>query len=344
MSNGWIFDNGIIAGCILWVKFSFLGFWFGWILAILTCLLFKKQFQSILRSIIYFCLGMVISTLPWLIYFGINHSINDWISSYLLINITNYPVQMPLFGRIRFIFSAISGQVGVNPLFGMILWLGLLYLYLSKKIFTSALQRVLIVLLVLFFIIGIYGGGLRYLYYYLILAPLSIFGFIAFDQFIFEHPGFEMSLKTSLATFFVLLFLLSVYLANFQDNVYMLSWKKNDLVQYKFAELIEQSETPTLLEYGTLDLGFYTTTGIIPNCRFFIRQNLRQSSALPILEEQNRYIKDKLVEYIVTRQPVVNSEDQLEIPNLYENYYLLSTQDQLSEKVIYRYYLFKRID
>lgn len=344
ISDRWILVNVIIAGCILWIKFSFLGFWVGWILSILICSLVNKQFHAIIKAGILFCFGILVATLPWLVYFGVNQSIYDWITSYLVINLTNYPIKMSLMAHIRFIFSAISGQVGVNPVFGAILWLGLLIFLFSKNFFSSVLLRVLTVLLAIFLSISIYAGGLRYLYYYLILAPLSVFGFISFDRYVLQKIGLRLSLKSSLTTLFLLLLVLSLYLSRFQANTYMLSWQKKDLVQYKFADLIAQTEAPTLLEYGTLDLGFYTTTGIIPNCRFFIRQNISQSRILLLADEQTRYVKEKMVDYLITRVPLDESEGQLNIPYLYENYRLLTTQNQLSEKVEYKYYLFQRIE
>lgn len=340
----WILLNGIIAGCVLWIKFSFLGFWFGWILSILICSLIKKQFFSALKTGFLFLVGILIATLPWLVYFGVNHSINDWLISYLVINSVNYPVPMSLIAHIQFVFSAISGQVGVNPIFGAILWLGLIFFLLSRKFFSTLLPRLLTVSLVFFLSVSVYSGGLRFLYYYLILAPLSVLGFIVFDRYVVQETKLRLSPKSSLATVFLLLLVLSIYSFRFQDNTYMIKWQQKDLVQYKFADIIAQTDAPSLLEYGTLDLGFYTTTGIVPNCRFFVRQNLNQSKFLLIGDEQNRYVKEKMVDYLITRVPLDKSNEQLNIPYLYENYRLLTTQNQLSENVEYTYFLFQKID
>jgi len=42
--NRWLLINGLIAGCVLWIKFSLLGFWFGWIVVILISLLINSGF------------------------------------------------------------------------------------------------------------------------------------------------------------------------------------------------------------------------------------------------------------------------------------------------------------
>jgi len=50
----------------------------------------------------------------------------------------------------------------------------------------------------------------------------------------------------------------------------MLEFKKEDLVQFKYASIINQKKDATLLNYGTLDGGFYSAADIVPNIRFFI--------------------------------------------------------------------------
>jgi hypothetical protein len=120
----------------------------------------------------------------------------------------------------------------------------------------------------------------------------------------------------------------------------MLEIEKEDLVQYKFASIINQTEDPTLLNYGVLDLGFYTTTGIVPNVRFFQNQNIPYSSFPLVKDEQERYIKEQMVDYVVTLTPLSVCDDKLKIPYLYENYSLIEKETQLNEGNTYCYLLF----
>jgi len=60
-----------------------------------------------------------------------------------------------------------------------------------------------------------------------------------------------------------------------------LSWlgvNKEDLVQYKFAAIINQTEGATLLNYGSLDGGFYTVSGIVPNVKYFHKIMFREEN------------------------------------------------------------------
>lgn len=92
----------------------------------------------------------------------------------------------------------------------------------------------------------------------------------------------------------------------FSVNVNLLGLKKSDYPQFKFAKTISKKENATLLNYGFLDAGFYTTTKIVPNCRFFCSFNIPNSK---IMEEQNRYIKEALIDFVVTVDEKLESEN-----------------------------------
>lgn len=94
--------------------------------------------------------------------------------------------------------------------------------------------------------------------------------------------------------------------------------KKEELVQYQFAEIINQKPNATLLNYGFLDGGFYTVTGITPNIKYFHKPNIAYEKYPIIMDEQNRYIKELVVDFVVIR--IEKEEDSLQIPYLYENY------------------------
>lgn len=100
--------------------------------------------------------------------------------------------------------------------------------------------------------------------------------------------------------------------------------KKEDLVQYQFAEIINQKPDATLLNYGFLDGGFYTVTGIVPDLKHFHKPNIEYEKYPEIMDEQNRYVREKVVDFVVIR--VLKEEDSLQIPYLYENYTKLQTK------------------
>ena len=115
------------------------------------------------------------------------------------------------------------------------------------------------------------------------------------------------------------------------------------MVQYKFVSIINQTENATLLNYEWLDMGVYTVTGITSNIRFFEQQNIRYSEFPLNMDEQNRYIKEKLVDFIVLQRPSFEILENLNIPYLYENYQLIGSEKQAFENIEFNYLLFKKI-
>jgi hypothetical protein len=122
----------------------------------------------------------------------------------------------------------------------------------------------------------------------------------------------------------------------------MLEVDKGELAQYRFASVINRSENATLLNYGFLDMGFYTTTGITPNIRFFEKQNLNYEDYPLNMDEQNRYIEEKVTEFVVLRQLASETPKMLKVPYLYTNYTLIAQHEQEMEGKMYRLLLFKR--
>ena len=105
---------------------------------------------------------------------------------------------------------------------------------------------------------------------------------------------------------------------NKSSNFEFRNTSQSDLVQFQFAEIINSKPNATLLNYGFLDGGFYTVTGITPNIKYFHKPNISYENYPEIMDEQNRYIEETLVDFVVIR--VGKTEESNDIPALYENY------------------------
>jgi len=341
MPNKWIFLNGIIAGSVLWIKYSFLGFWFGWIVSILTITLVKHGFLQTLKNALIFLLGMLIPTIPWLIYFGINHAIYDWIYAYFIINLIGYSKATSFLSFICNTFRGILLHLVQNPLLSIVQYFGLFVLLIYKKFLDSFWHRLGLLLCYIFLSLSVFGGGQLYYYYFLIFSPFLILGLIVILQLL--DKKIEKCKSNKLVILFILTSVVAgfVYTLKFNQNTEMLNENKDNLYQYKFASMINKTENATLLNYGRLDLGVYTTTGIVPNLKYSYNLNIPYDRFPILLDEQNRYIKDQLVDYIVTQVSSVD-DDSLGIPNLYENYTIIGKEYQKNESNFYYYLLFKK--
>jgi hypothetical protein len=340
--NRWLLINGILAGCVLWIKYSLLGFWFGWMACLFFCMVLKKQYAYAIKSCLIFLSGMLLATLPWILYFGINNSIYEWINTYIIINLTKYPQKNFIISSGISTIKNLQNEFKNNLFFSHLLWIGVLLFFSKKKFIESLLNRIFLLLCLFSLAYSIYANGIGYRYYYLILAPFILFGFIVILEYLRSKFGEIKSTKLVLLLFVLSLLTTLPLTLRFNQNTYMLQWKRGDLVQYKYAAIINKTKNATLLNYGTLDIGLYTTTGISPNIRFFENQNISHSELPIIMDEQNRYIKDKEVDYIVMRIRTSVETKYLKIPYLTENYQLIGSENQVFEGTDFTYLLFKK--
>ena len=338
----WLLLNGILAGCVLWIKFSMLGFWFAWMGSIFFCLLASKLYRQALISCVVFLSGMLIASLPWFIYFGINNSISDWFYSYFVFNAKFYSTSNSILSNIKSIFNHFLYQAYKNPFFCSLLLLGVTVFVTTKKFLKKIEHRLCLLFCVLCLSVTVYGGGKSFVYYFLIFSPFVVFGFIFLLDFYFNEFG-PLETNNKITSFVIITFLLSILFSlQYNQNINTLKVKKEDLVQYKFASIINQTENATLLNYDALDFGIFTTTGITPNIKYFFTTNADYAIQK---EEQDRYIKEKITEFIVTRRPASDNIERLrnDVPYLYKNYFLIDTEKQINGDIEFNYFLFKKI-
>ncbi len=339
----WLIINGIVAGCILWIKYSFLGLWVGWMGAVLLNQLLHKKYLAAVKSTAYFLGGMLLATLPWVIYFGLQGALRDWFQTYFIINLTAYPMNLTLKERIMVPIDSLQRHLSFNPVAVSLLLLGVMVFITNKKYLQDIYSRLGLLIGAALLVLGVYGGGRDYIYYFFIFSPLILFGFIILLS-LYEE-GYDQ-IKSSVLFFLLLLISVAVtlgYTLRFQRNTDMLSWKREDLVQYRYAAIINQTENPTLLNFDFQDGGFYTAAGIVPNTKFFQAQNIDYALFPMVVDEQNRYIKEGLVDYVVMRYFATDDTENLPFPHLYENYLLIAEETQFFGETNFKYLLFKKI-
>ena len=335
------FWNGLIAGCILWVKFSMLGFWLGWILAFFINLISQKRAGQAVKGVAAFLGGMLAATIPWIIYFGVNHAILDWINTYFVINLTSYSKELSLVERLSGIAGYLFAIFAIDPIFGLILWLGMVSFLIFKKFINKICNRIALFGSFLLLSAGIFLGGIGWVYYYLILTPLVVTGLIIAIDAVKLKAVNEISVQKTAIVIAAILFISLPLEYKFGQNTYMLALKQQDLVQYKFAEIINRSPNPKLLNYGSLDLGLYMTAGINPSFKYFELQNLSYSSYPTNLDEQKRYIREKIPDFVVLVDYEGFRNSFLYPHGLDSNYHQVLAQNQFYEGEIIKYSLYQ---
>jgi hypothetical protein len=327
--------SGVFAGCVLTIKFSLLGFHAAWLVSIvLACLSQKKRVRAFI-SLLVFLGGMLAALLPWLLYFLVNNALGDFWRSYFYDNIFLYSQaeDLSLLGHVSRRVSNLGAAFVKNLQFFIPIALGLAAVLFVRKYAAGVLGRLSLFFGFVLLSCGVFAGDTAYAYYSLILGVFAVFGLIAVYGLIAER----WPRKTPRLRIFVPV-VLAVAAASLafswarSSNTYLLGAGRQELAQYKFRDIILETENPTLLNYGFLDFGEYTVCGIEPTCKYFCGLNLK----LPeIKETQDGVIGGKKVDYVITRGRPPSF--------VLKNYAVVAEQRQYFEDRTDTYYLLKKL-
>ena len=286
---------GVLSGCIFWIKFSIIGMYLGWYLFYaIDCVLNKKTKELFSRTA-YIAFGVVLSTLPFLLYFGINNAIADWFEVYIWDNVFLYSqAEEETYGVLFNLYIGVENVIKKNPLIFCLCIFGSVYSLLCNH--RKTMYSYLSMFLGEFFLL--YIGGRHYFYYSFALNAFASFGFILLDRLFFD--GLYPKIREKKAAFCALALVCFALAFFVTPNRYLRGTEKERLPQFIFAEEIKKTENATLLNYGFLDSGFYTAADVLPNCKAFCELTVRIQEMLYL---QEHYTQDGLCDYIVTDRP-----------------------------------------
>ena len=265
MAPGLLFLNGLLAGCVLWIKYSMLGFWIAWIGMVFLSVWNRRPHREAARALCLFAAGGVAATLPWILYFGWHHAIGDWFYTYFYTNIFLYAKETGYLGRcLQYLCFAVM-NTALDPLMMVLIALGLWHFLRGERF---ALLFPFVALYA-----GCYVGGVFYDYYLLIFTPYCLFGLL----FLWGRYGERVRswwrrwgkrAPTALLAGALVVTILGGNCLLFYGK------KREDYPQYQFAQIIRQTPEATLLNYGFLDGGFYLAAGVMPTTKYFCQLNI----------------------------------------------------------------------
>ncbi len=322
--------NGMWAGILFWSKFTLLGLYIAWIMVVALEALWKKRWREFICSIAIFLGAMSAMTIPWLIYFGAHGAVVDWLKAYLWDNIFGYAqwngsllqkFQTAILNVLRSLKDSRNGTYSILTVGGT-----LFYACCPAKKVTWK-EKIAVACMGLFMGVGIFVGETKHDYYGLPLSVFVIFGGIGL---VMLSGGLAEWLRAWLkgaagivyAAFLVLLAGVCTYAAyRISPNTYLLAMEQEQMPQFRFAERIQESSDRSVLNYGFLDGGFYTVLEVVPSERAFCVLNRNPGE---ILEEQNRYVRERRTHFVVTwRAYPVSREELLQFPVVSEYYELV---------------------
>lgn len=287
---------GISMGVALWFKFTLMGFYIGLVIALLIIYIRRQWQKDILFCALKILSGLMLCTLPVMIYFAKYNAFSGLFEVYFYDNIFLYSSDM---GGIPVISGIVNLLIGtgaflINNPYG---FLGTVagFVYTAKKEKTVRLFYFVTIITTFFFV---YSGGRFYAYYPFILSVFSPLGIVGVYHFIKKKPLININaVKICCIT-------ASFAAIMFSPNLSLLQYSGEDFPQFRFNDIISQKENPSLLNYGFLDGGFYTVSDIVPDCRFFCKLNIPYQEMYRV---QDEYVRECKADFIVTKDEELNS-------------------------------------
>ena len=333
---------GLSSGAVLWIKYSMLGFYLGFIVVPAYRMLRSGRGLQLLKLLGLIVLGVAAASLPVLAYFGYHQALSSLWEAYFYNNLFVYGKASSILNTVR----GLASMLTFNDATVLMVLLTLVTLLREKN---KALA--LHVLLCFGFAFGlIYAGGINLKYYSEILCifvPLGVTQLLKFCTGAVEllqaggsgasetqreretrpaasnpYPVFGRVSRIVIP----LLFTLALFGS---ENSYMLLHKRSEMPQYIFAETLKDETDATLFNYGALDIGLFTAADIFPSTRYFCMLNLPSEE---MMREMEHYMRDGATKYIASRGLEVESP----------RYRLLQTAEFTDNGTLYPYYLYVR--
>lgn len=319
---------GFLAGCVALIKFTVLGFWFGWMAAIaLHTLIIKKETKNAFKFSFVFLAGMVLAFIPWIIYFISKNALKDFIEVYFIINTTSYADYSTTQNGLKIWIAEFMSRyyhnfrkstvLAICSIFGVIstIFIGQ---FTDKKL-TSRFSIFFIFITTMFFT---YVGGTSFQYYFFVFSVFVCLIFIAFF-ILLEKTIKNFNFKIFKSISIILISALSVFLSLNYSVSAKSTVKKNEkesTYQYVFSQYIKENSStsnPKVFTYNALDSGVYVYHDFIPEFKFFELQNISYEKFPDNIDEQKRYINEHIAEYVIT------SEFSNDESNLMQDYRLV---------------------
>lgn len=293
----WAFAAGAMGGCVLWIKYSMLGFFLIWGVAMLAMALRWNGPRAALEESGAVLAGAALATLPWVVYFGVNGAMDDWFTAYFYDNLFLYGSGMgSLSGLVQKVMTSLLYAMEHNRLQGMLLVAGAAgcLLPLAK----ARALRLWWVFAGLFFGLALttYGAG-GWLYYFQIFMTFLPLAFVLpvwlCGKMTFRLPRGAVAAGLCLA-------LAAGVAAGWwrTPSRPLLGTPLEETVQYQFSRIVNAAEDRSMTMLHMLDGGFYTICDVTPSQKYIGKSNI----PLPELHsELERYVTDREMEFVVCR-------------------------------------------
>ena len=272
---------GITSAGMFWIKYNMIGFYIGLFLAFLVFALKDRTMKRLMTAVGGVACGVLLVTVPILVFFGANGALDDLFQVYYLDNVTNYANRLDFLYQGYYALTGTMDTVRANPIVWFVIALGLIRLYAQRphrRVF------VLAVLSAFFTAWFVYCGGMKFPYYGFILLLFAVFA-AAYE------PQFRYAPALTVCTALLFAALTVPYHKLSHPDA------PEDFVQYRLTR--EIPEDASLLTYASFDQGFYTAGKLYPTEYHFCMTNCMIDEASAA---QTACLEEGRTDYVVTRE------------------------------------------
>lgn len=299
--------NGICSGLVFWSKFTLIVPWFIFMAGVFIIMISRRQIKEAFISCFVFLGGTFIPTIFVLIYFIANGAVGDLVEVYFMENIFGYSptVQSDESTLVTLWNNVKLGIERIGPSMVLALFGGLGLLFAKKRYLPDWRTKIIFPVMFLASVLGIYGGGTAYMYYPGALIPYASLGAAVLGDVMKEGWQYipEKAKPKTIFTVAVVASMIISFASTFDGNRndVLLFEKKEDTVQYRFAQIINQVPDSTMINYGFLDHGFYLAADKLPVNKYFARINLKYEAYPEMYEAQRDVVKNGEVDFVVLK-------------------------------------------
>lgn len=240
---------GITSGCVLWSKYTLLGIYLAWFVFPAIDMIKAKRIDKLFKTVLIIIAGVLISSIPWIIYFGANNYLVEFLKFYFLEQARYYQkadLVRSLSNGVRYTF--IYMFVPIIGLFGAILY----FIKTKKELPKKLVSYNLLMYVVLFIFIYLIGNGGRYPYYFIVLLVFIVPGFMAVVyclELLVSKMKKDGLKKLFVASFCVLICVITSI--SYSSTIHYINENEEETPYYQFAQYIdEQNKSKTVTVCG----------------------------------------------------------------------------------------------
>lgn len=281
---------GICIGIILWSKYTILYFILPPIIIWLIMNLQKSKFRQVIINSLFMLIGIVLISIPNIIFYSIHNAFDDLLNIYIFTNIKHFNKVTPIF-----LIDSFKNFFKFNPIIVILLTYGLGRFVINHW---KKFKVIIFSFLITFALLIITSYYLNY--YFNILIPYAILSIIE----ILESISSKTKINKHKFKFFCIIILSSIILV-LPISIFPreISRKRNDYTPLVIGDIIKNYEyehqiNATLFCYKIPDLGIYNVTKKVPNNYFFVDFTIKTPDIL--LTNENA-IKNQNSDFVITK-------------------------------------------